>query len=103
MKGNAVLTKPDPLAGYAAIARQVANAGVTEVAGDVVIDDRLFEPYSFRGKFYIRPIFVNDDAVDLTINPTSPGQPASVARRPQSAALGVIDNILPATLARTTR
>jgi D-alanyl-D-alanine carboxypeptidase/D-alanyl-D-alanine-endopeptidase (penicillin-binding protein 4) len=94
LKGNAVLTKPDPLAGYAAIAHQIADAGITEVAGEVVIDDRLFQPYNFRGEFYIRPILVNDDAVDLTINPTSPGQQASVTWRPKSAALGVINSLV---------
>lgn len=92
--GNAVLTKPDPLAGYAAIARQIAKAGVKEVAGNVVIDDRLFQPFNFRDEFKVRPIFVNDDVVDLTINPTTPGQPASVTWRPHSAALNVTSALL---------
>jgi D-alanyl-D-alanine carboxypeptidase len=43
--GNAVLTKPDPLAGYVDLARQVAREGVKEITGDVVIDDRLFQPF----------------------------------------------------------
>jgi D-alanyl-D-alanine carboxypeptidase len=84
--GNAVLTAPNPLAGYIALAKQVAAASITEIAGDVVIDDRLFQPYLFRNEFEIRPIFVNDDAVDLTINPTTSGNPASVVSRPVSAA-----------------
>lgn len=91
--GNAVLTAPDPLAGYKALAAQVAAAKIKKITGDVVIDDRLFEPYDFRGEFQVRPIFVNDDVVDLTINPTSEGQTASVTWRPQSAALR-IDNTL---------
>jgi D-alanyl-D-alanine carboxypeptidase len=56
--GNAVLTAPDPLAGYIALAGQVAAAGIKEITGDVVIDDRLFQPYNFRGEFDLRPIFV---------------------------------------------
>jgi D-alanyl-D-alanine carboxypeptidase len=32
--GNAQLTKPDPLAGYAALARQIAASGIKEVDGD---------------------------------------------------------------------
>jgi D-alanyl-D-alanine carboxypeptidase len=92
--GNAVLTAPNPLAGYAAIARQIANAGINRIAGDVVIDDRLFQPFNFRHEFDVRPIFVNDDAVDLTINPTSPGKPASVTWRPESAALSVTSTLL---------
>ena len=87
--GNAVLTAPNPLAGYNALARQVAAAGITEITGNVIIDDRLFEPYNFRGEFDLKPIFVNDDTVDLTINPTAAGSPASVVSRPISAALGV--------------
>lgn len=87
--GNAVLTKPDPLAGYKALASQVAAAGIKEVAGNVAVDDRLFQPFDFRNEFKVRPIFVNDDVVDLTINPTTAGKPASVAWRPVSAALNV--------------
>ncbi len=91
--GNAVLTSPNPLAGYIALAQQVAASGIKEIAGNVVIDDRLFQPFNFRDEFGLKPIFVNDDVVDLTINPTTPGSPASVVWRPISAALGV-DNTL---------
>lgn len=91
--GNATLTTPNPLQGYIALAEQVAGAGITQV-DDVVIDDRLFVPYHFRGEFDIRPIFVNDDVVDLIINPTTPGMPASVEWRPVSAALGVDNELM---------
>ena len=92
--GNAVLTAPNPLAGYIKLARQVAAAGVKEITGNVIIDDRLFQPYNFRGEFDLKPIFVNDDVVDLTINPTTAGSPASVVSRPISAALGVINTLV---------
>jgi D-alanyl-D-alanine carboxypeptidase len=91
--GNAVLTEPNPLAGYVALAHQVAASGITAIKGNVVIDDRLFQPFNFRGEFDVKPIFVNDDVVDLTINPGAAGTPASVVWRPMSAALGV-DNSL---------
>ncbi|HSC35465.1 MAG TPA: D-alanyl-D-alanine carboxypeptidase [Thermodesulfobacteriota bacterium] len=93
--GNAVLTKPNPLKGYKAIAQQIADSGITQV-DDVVIDDRLFQPFPFRneGSFAIRPIFVNDDCVDLIINPTSPGMEADVDWRPKSAALGVVNDLV---------
>lgn len=87
--GNAILTAPDPLAGYRALARRIAAAAIKEIDGNVIIDDRLFTPFNFRGQFDIRPIFVNDDVVDLTINPTAVGSPASVVWRPVSAALRV--------------
>ena len=92
--GNAVLTAPNPLAGYIKLARQVAAAGVKEITGNVIIDDRLFQPYNFRGEFDLKPIFVNDDVVDLTIKPTTAGSPASVVPRPISAALGVTNTLV---------
>jgi D-alanyl-D-alanine carboxypeptidase len=91
--GNAVLSKPDPLAGYKALARQVAASGIREIKGDVVIDDRLFKPYEFREEFDLRPIFVNDDLVDLMINPEQQGDLASVHHRPISEALAVKNEV----------
>jgi PBP4 family serine-type D-alanyl-D-alanine carboxypeptidase len=87
--GNAILAAPDPLAGYKALAHQVARHGITAISGDVIIDDRLFQPYYFRDEFYVRPIFVNDDVVDASINPGAVGKRAEVAIRPLSAALRV--------------
>ena len=92
--GNAVLTAPNPLAGYLNLAQQVAAAGITRIRGDVVIDDRLWVPFNFREQFNVRPIFVNDDSVDLIINPAFLGDPASVDWRPVSAALNVESTLL---------
>jgi D-alanyl-D-alanine carboxypeptidase len=92
--GNATLATPNPLAGYIELAQQVAKSGVKEVSGNVIIDDRLFQPFNFRGQFDVRPIFVNGDLVDLSIHPTSPGKPASVAWRPVSAALDVGNKLM---------
>lgn len=92
--GNAILTKPNPLAGYEQLARAVRAAGIRRIDGEVVVDDRLFKPFDFRGQFNVRPVFVNDDAVDLTIVPGgSAGARSSVTHRPVSAAL-TIDNRL---------
>jgi D-alanyl-D-alanine carboxypeptidase/D-alanyl-D-alanine-endopeptidase (penicillin-binding protein 4) len=91
--GNAVLTAPDPLAGYTVLARQIAAAGIREVNGEVAIDDRLFQ-FNFRNEFNVKPIFVNDDVVDLIINPTAKGMPASITYRPMSAALAVNNSLM---------
>lgn len=92
--GNAILTRPDPLAGYRRLAQQVRAAGIGRVAGNVAIDDRLFQPFFFRGQFNVRPIFINDDVVDLSMRPGgTPGAQIGVAVRPISAALRV-DNRL---------
>src|SRR5215510_12004737 len=87
--GNALLTAPNPLAGYFDLAQQVAAAGITQITGDVVIDDRFWVPFNFRQQFDVRPIFVNDDCVDLIINPALLGDPAALAWRPRAAALHV--------------
>ncbi len=88
--GNAILTKPNPLAGYDKLARSVRAAGIKRVAGNVIVDDRLFQPYLFRSQFNVRPIFVNDDVVDVSIVPGgTPGSRANITIRPMSAALRV--------------
>lgn len=92
--GNAILTKPNPLAGYATLARAVRAAGIKRVSGNVVIDDRLFQPFYFRDQFYVRPIFVNDDLVDVSIVPGGkPGSLAHLTTRPVSAALRVVNHL----------
>ncbi|MGY6207333.1 D-alanyl-D-alanine carboxypeptidase/D-alanyl-D-alanine-endopeptidase [Paraburkholderia strydomiana] len=87
--GNAVLSAPDPLAGYNALAAQVAAAGITTINGNVVIDDRLFELFNFRGEFDVRPIFVNDDLVDVTLSQSAEGAAVPFDWRPKSAAFSV--------------
>lgn len=87
--GNAQLTAPDPLAGYRALAAQVAASGVKRITGDVVIDDRLFQPFHFRGEFDVRPIFVNDDVVDVIVHRDALAGRPPIDWRPKSAALRV--------------
>lgn len=94
--GNAELTAPDPLAGYRALAKQVAASGIKHVRGDVVIDDRLFQPFDFRGEFQVTPIFVNDDVVDVSLSPGPAGGKAKFETRPVSAALTVHSAVLTA-------
>ncbi|MBV8153765.1 MAG: D-alanyl-D-alanine carboxypeptidase [Candidatus Eremiobacteraeota bacterium] len=92
--GNAALTKPNPLAGYEALARDVKAAGIDRVSGEIVVDDRLFQPFDFRGQFDVRPIFVNDDVVDVRILPGGePGGETTVIPRPISAALHVANRL----------
>jgi D-alanyl-D-alanine carboxypeptidase len=95
--GNAELTAPDPLAGFTLLAQQVAAAGIREISGDILIDDRLFVPFNFRGEFNVRPIFVNDDVVDVTIKPGAAGQKPAIDWRPKSAAFAVESALTMAT------
>lgn len=82
--GNATLTAPDPLAGFDRLATQVAASGIRQITGEVIIDDRLFEHFDFRGEFKVSPMFVNDDVVDVMID-----QNAGVDWRAKSVAFDV--------------
>jgi D-alanyl-D-alanine carboxypeptidase/D-alanyl-D-alanine-endopeptidase (penicillin-binding protein 4) len=84
--GDAELTDEDPLAGLNELARQVAAAGIRTIRGEVLIDDRLFEPAlgSGSGPQRVTPILVNDNVLDVTLAPSQPSQPALVRWRPQT-------------------
>jgi D-alanyl-D-alanine carboxypeptidase/D-alanyl-D-alanine-endopeptidase (penicillin-binding protein 4) len=84
----ATLTPENPLAGLDDLARQVAAAGIQRVAGDVIIDARLFPPMEKDG-YILTPIWINDNLIDLSLTPGSIGDPAAVTWRPQTAAYRV--------------
>ena len=85
------LTEPDPLAGLDNLARQVAQAGIKRVQGEVLIDDRLFDKEfgTGSGPRRLTPIMINDNLIDLIITPGEPGRRAIVTWRPQSALVQV--------------
>lgn len=88
--GTAQLTPQDPLYAVDHLAEQVKASGITSVRGDVVIDDRLFEPYRVpNGNLLITPMLLNENQVDVTVTPTQPGQPATTEHRPKTAAFAV--------------
>ncbi len=88
--GSAILTKPDPLAGLDKLAAQVVAAGITKVAGNVIVDARLFGAFRVPNQMLlITPIIVNDNLIDVTIIPTKPGEKALVQWRPVTAAFTV--------------
>lgn len=92
--GNGVALAQDPLAGYKELAQQVAAAGITQVSGDVVVDDRLYEPFPFRNDgFLANAVFVNDNVIDVELSPTAVGQPARVVVSPVSEAFSVVSNV----------
>jgi D-alanyl-D-alanine carboxypeptidase/D-alanyl-D-alanine-endopeptidase (penicillin-binding protein 4) len=92
--GSAILTETDPLSGLDSLAKQVAQSGIKAVAGDVVIDDRLFDHFRVpNGNVLITPIIVNDNLIDVTILPTEAGQPAKVDWRPKTAAFSVSSEV----------
>jgi len=92
---SARLTEPDPLAGIAELARQIRAAGVRELHGRVLVDDRLFEhdESTGSGPTLVTPIMVNDNLIDVTITPTAPGRPATLDWRPKSHAYSLINAV----------
>lgn len=84
----ATLTPENPLAGLDDLARQVASAGIRHVAGDVVIDARLF-PAMEKDDYILTPIWINDNLIDLSLTPGTAGGPATLDWRPHTAAFQV--------------
>jgi D-alanyl-D-alanine carboxypeptidase/D-alanyl-D-alanine-endopeptidase (penicillin-binding protein 4) len=85
---QSILTDTNPLAGLEALAKQIAAAGIKEVQGDVLIDDRLFERArgSGSGPDAVSPILINDNVIDITVTPgEKPGDRAKVSYRPETA------------------
>jgi D-alanyl-D-alanine carboxypeptidase/D-alanyl-D-alanine-endopeptidase (penicillin-binding protein 4) len=85
---EAEVTDTDPLAGLKALARQVKEAGVKRVDGEVLIDDRLFARShgSGSGPDLLTPIVVNDNLIDVLITPSDrAGDPAVVRLRPETS------------------
>src|SRR3954469_7099593 len=87
---TAILTPQDPLRGLDDLAHQVRASGIRTIAGDVVVDDRLFDSFRVPNqRLLITPIMVNENMVDVTVAPTQVGQAASVDWRPQTGAFNV--------------
>jgi serine-type D-Ala-D-Ala carboxypeptidase/endopeptidase (penicillin-binding protein 4) len=85
---NGEVTDTNPLAGLEALAKQIADAGIKQVTGDILIDDRLFEHAhsSGSGPDVVSSIMVNDNCIDVVVHPAAvAGQPAEVQMRPQNA------------------
>ncbi|MBM4077598.1 MAG: hypothetical protein FJ267_18380, partial [Planctomycetes bacterium] len=83
---EAQITPHDPLSGLNDLAQQVFQSGIRSIEGDVLVDDRLFEHIESTGSGpqRVTPIMINDNLIDLKIEPTSQGQPAKLTIRPES-------------------
>ena len=87
--GGALVKGGDPLAALDDLAAQVKAAGIREIGGNVMVDDRLFETYRGFPDGLIAPIWVNENVIDITTTATKPGEKAKVDWRPKSAAIAV--------------
>lgn len=82
------LTDTDPRTAFDDLAKQVKEAGITWLDGDVLIDDRYFQPTRSTGSgpSAVSPVIVNDNVIDLLIEPgKESGDPAKVTIRPETA------------------
>ncbi|MGP0064824.1 MAG: D-alanyl-D-alanine carboxypeptidase/D-alanyl-D-alanine-endopeptidase [Isosphaeraceae bacterium] len=82
------IVSTDPLAGLEHLAREVQAAGIKEITGDVIVDDRLFAPAisTGSGPRRVGPILVNDNVIDVLAEPAATaGKPARVTSVPPTA------------------
>lgn len=79
---GAILTPENPLHAFNELAKQVSQKGIKEITGDIIIDDRLFESTQKRG-MVISPIMVNENLIDLVVNPSEVDEKAKLSWRPQ--------------------
>lgn len=81
---GATLTPEDPLTGLDDLAAQVKAAGVSTVAGDVIVDDRLWDAHRLENG-PVTPIIVNQNVIDFTTTPGQVGETATTDMRPKVA------------------
>jgi D-alanyl-D-alanine carboxypeptidase/D-alanyl-D-alanine-endopeptidase (penicillin-binding protein 4) len=82
---GAVEPPGNPLVGLDELAAAVRASGITEVNGDVVIDDRLFTPYDGFPDGLMSAIWVNENLIDVEVTPGEVGQTATIDWRPMTA------------------
>ncbi len=82
LSGQVVPT--DPLAGLEHIAREVKAAGISEITGEVIVDDRLFAPSQSTGSGprIVSPIVINDNVIDVFAQPARQGGRARSGQLP---------------------
>jgi D-alanyl-D-alanine carboxypeptidase/D-alanyl-D-alanine-endopeptidase (penicillin-binding protein 4) len=79
------VVETDPLAGIDHLAREVQSAGIREITGDVIVDDRLYAPAEATGSGprHISSIMINDNVIDVLARPAArAGEAAQVTFRP---------------------
>jgi D-alanyl-D-alanine carboxypeptidase/D-alanyl-D-alanine-endopeptidase (penicillin-binding protein 4) len=89
---GAVEPPGNPMAALDELAADVRAAGITEISGNVAIDDRLFRPSTFPDGL-ITPIWVNENLIDLLVKPGAVGQQATISVRPMTSSYVVGDQV----------
>ncbi len=87
-----ILTKGDPLAAIKNLSKQVLMSGINKIHGDILIDDRIFETTTKRGMI-LSPIMINENLIDLVVNPTQVGTFARLEVTPNVRGYGAKNEI----------
>ncbi|MFZ0385296.1 MAG: D-alanyl-D-alanine carboxypeptidase/D-alanyl-D-alanine-endopeptidase [Solirubrobacteraceae bacterium] len=83
------------------LAQRVRASGITQINGNVVIDDRLFRPYAFPDGV-VSPIWFNENLVDLLVKPGRVGARATIDPRPVTPSYTVTDRVATVSHGRAT-
>ncbi|GAA1949174.1 D-alanyl-D-alanine carboxypeptidase/D-alanyl-D-alanine endopeptidase [Microbacterium aquimaris] len=87
------LNTGDPLAALRSLADQLVEAGVTTVSGGIAVDDTYFEPETAWPDGRIDSIWVNENLIDVVLEPAGVGETAGVRVIPQLASLTVENDV----------
>jgi D-alanyl-D-alanine carboxypeptidase/D-alanyl-D-alanine-endopeptidase (penicillin-binding protein 4) len=79
---GATLTTENPLTGLDKLAKQVRASGIRRVAGNVIVDDRLWETFELEPNGPVTPIIINNNLIDFTTTPTRVGKTAKIVMSP---------------------
>ncbi|MEO6827154.1 MAG: D-alanyl-D-alanine carboxypeptidase/D-alanyl-D-alanine-endopeptidase [Microbacteriaceae bacterium] len=98
---GATLTTEDPLSGLNKLATQVKAAGIHTVSGDIIVDDRLWDPAELDDQ-PVTPIIINQNVIDLTTTPGTVGQNATAAMSPLVAPWTIDNRVKTVAAGETT-
>ena len=74
------------------MAKQAYEKGLRELRGDIIIDDSLFETVEKRGMM-ISSLMLNENLIDIVVNPTAVGEQAKIEWRPQVPSYDVANEV----------
>ena len=99
---DAVEPPGNPMDALDELAAGVRAAGITQINGNVVIDDRLFRSYDGFPDGLMTPIWVNENLVDLLVKPGAVGEQATIAVRPVTSSYVIDDQVTTVAVGKPT-
>ncbi|WP_454783943.1 D-alanyl-D-alanine carboxypeptidase/D-alanyl-D-alanine endopeptidase [Legionella sp. WA2024007413] len=90
---GAGMVPENPLNGLINLAQQIKAKGITQINGDVLVDNRLFKTEHLRN-YIISPIMINENLFDFQIKPTIVGKKASIKWRPQAPGYSIDNQVI---------